>query len=277
MAISRKARIWSVVISVVVVTGILFFVFPRWLTWTASQPLADEFSSVVENREAWTDHRTVVNWIAQCVGVHAPENLPEAKRIAMETPYRTFFVGPEETPTGNFTTQHYAVHGLSSALFLERTNGAERANQAFKSLERIQVATILIGLITTVLISLSSTDLLWESLKSAVKILAIVFPAVGTALAALNAFYDPKNDLIRYGRNADAARQIHRQLALGVWELSCTSDPKSAEWQANKLQIDQWITTHKSLLTPSKSDTSGGQDGVATTDPKGVGGKKPAQ
>jgi hypothetical protein len=126
----------------------------------------------------------------------------------------------------------------------------------------------LIGLLTTALVTLSTTNLIsestpaWINFKTVIKLLAIVFPAIATAVAALNAFYDPKSEFVRQARNADSAGQLHRQLAVGVWVLSCTNDVASPDWKNNASQIDQWVNTHKTITAPpsAKPDTSGSSD-----------------
>ncbi len=159
---------------------------------------------------------------------------------------------------------------LSNALFLERTDSLEKLSSVSRSLEKFQVSAIIIGLLTTVLISLSSTDIIKDSTpalnftKVTVKIFAIILPAVGTAVAALNTFYDPKSDQIRYSRISEAASLLHRQIALGVGDLACAAPTDKDNWTKNAAQIDAWINAHKSLISPStqKTDTTATTDGA---------------
>jgi hypothetical protein len=241
---------------------------------TVASTSTDQFMSIVENRQAWFDHRTIASWVASCLSVHSPENLPETYRWTLEPPGRYFNVWKEEQPNGDITLQHRAVIGLSNALFVERTDSREQLAQAFTSLQKFQVTIIVIGLLTTVFISLSSTELIsestrfWQTTKMTVKVFAIVLPAIGTAIAALNTFYDPKSDLIRYGRTLDSAGLLHRQVALGITGLSCTAQKDSDDWKKNTAQIDTWINAHKTLMSPpsQKPDATSGGDGGGVQD-----------
>jgi hypothetical protein len=240
----------------------------------------DVFMAQVENREAWYDHRAIATWVAFCLGVHSPENLPESLRWSLEPPGRVFSRWTEEQPTAELTSQHRAVMNLSNALYMERIDSVERLGSVSQSLEKFQVSAIIIGLLTTVFISLSSTDIIKDTnttlstIKMTVKIFAIVLPAIGTAVAALNTFYDPKSDQIRYSRMSDSAGLLHRQIALGVANLFCVKADgnQSAEWGKNASQIDAWINAHKTLTAPStqKAETATSSDN--STAPGGSAG-----
>jgi hypothetical protein len=270
----KMARyVWGSVAAVAVIAAILFGgSYLRSHANRTTQPEAatsstDVFMSQVENREAWHDHRAVANWVAFCLNVHSPENLPEAIRWSLEPPGRVFANWTEEKPEGEITTQHRTVIGLSNALFMERIDSVERLGGVSQSLEKFQVSAIIIGLLTTVFISLSSTDIIKDTnatlktIKISVKIFAIVLPAIGTAVAALNTFYDPKSEQIRYGRISESAGLLHRAVALGVANLACvpTSAAKdNPDWARNAVQIEAWVNAHKTLIsgTTQKAETA---------------------
>ena len=293
---ARNIAIGVAAISVVAVLAVLginsnFFSF---LSNRAAAPAADSasanpdpFMAQVENREAWHDHRAVASWVASCLGVHSPENLPATFRWSLEPPGRIFGNWPEEKPTGDFTSQHRAVIGLSNALFMERVDSVERLGTVSQSLEKFQVSAIVIGLLTTVFISLSSTDIIKDTnaalttIKISVKVLAIVLPMVGTAVAALNTFYDPKSDQIRYGRMSEAAGQLHRQIALGIANLTCVpaSTKNNPAWDKNATQIDAWINAHKSLISPAtqKAEAATSSDSATNQGRAGGSPKQPTK
>jgi hypothetical protein len=236
----------------------------------------DVFMAQPENREAWHDHRTIATWIASCLGVHSPENLPESLRWSLEPPLRIFYLWKEEKPTSDLTSQHRAVIGISNGLFLQRVDAVERAGDAFKSSQTFVVSAIIIGLLTTVFISLSSTDIIKDTnpalrtIKISVKVLAIVLPAVGTAVAALSAFYDPGSDRVRYSSIVEAASNLHRQIAAGVGSLACVpasarNDKNNADWAKNEAQITEWIKAYKTL-TPSAKKADNTASGNSSSD-----------
>jgi hypothetical protein len=269
------------VTAIVIVAAIIVFGIKPGLLSFVSKPTAparadaappapptspDVFMTQIENREAWYDHRAIATWVTSCLGAHSPENLPEAVRWALEPPGRFFTIWTEEKPIGELTSQHRAVIGLSNALFMERIDSSEKLGTISPSLEKSQVLAIIIGLLTTVFISLSSTDIIKDTnvtlrtIKISVKIFAIVLPAVGTAVTALNAVNDSRAEQAKYSRIFDSAVLLHRQIALGIASLSCApasakNAKNSPEWDKNDIQIRDWINAHKALIASSTQKT----------------------
>jgi hypothetical protein len=286
--------VWGSIAAIVVVAAIAVLVIKPDLLFSPSKPAADAatvspdvFMAQPENREAWHDHRAIVTWVASCLGVHSPENLPESLRWSLEPPLRIFSVWKEEQPTGDLTSQHRAVIGLSNGLFLQRVDAVERGRDAFTLNQKFQMSAIIIGLLTTVFISLSSTDIIKDSnrflsvIKISVKIFAIVLPAVGTAVAASSAFYDPGSDRIKYNGIAESASNLHRQIASGVGGLSCVpaaakNDKNNADWANNDAQIAEWIKAYKTL-TPSAKKAENTATGDSSSDLGNTGGGPPAK
>src|SRR5690349_19431105 len=119
MFAALRSWLWAVVTLALIVaastTG--YFVWSMETGRAATAQADDQFNSVAENRETWTDHHIVTTWIAHCLGAAAPENLPEATRWALEPPYRSFNTGTEQSARSDITSQQYAVASLSNALF----------------------------------------------------------------------------------------------------------------------------------------------------------------
>ena len=85
---------------------------------------------------------------------------------------------------------------LSESIGRARIENAKNAADAYILLQISTWSAILLGLATTVLVSLSSTEFgRGDSTPSRViRVLAIVLPALGTAAAAITAFYAPRED-----------------------------------------------------------------------------------
>src|SRR5262249_10572995 len=112
---------------------------------------------------------------------------------------------------------------LSKLLGTQRIDLTTTAKSAYSFLQFTTIFTILVGLITTILVSLSSTDFGKGDSRAAktLRVLAIVFPAIGTASAAVIAFYGPQAEVSRATHVLASVRQLHDQMALGVWNLKC--------------------------------------------------------
>jgi hypothetical protein len=124
-----------------------------------------------------------------------------------------------------------------------------------------------------------------------IRILAIIFPALGTASAAVFAFYGPQAEWSQASRTLANVTQLHGQMALGVWKLKCIeaghedNDVKLViaaleEWSKRYLGIQTVsAATGTTNDTPAgttsgrgNATTSGTQDGATGGSGKGAGG-----
>ena len=117
--------------------------------------------------------------------------------------------------------------------------------------------TIFIGLCTTILVSLSSTDVLTAGSTAArnVKLLAIVFPAVGTAAAAVIAFYGPSDKYFSARQTLAALGQMHRQIANEVAKSDCVTDSNDAA-KLIKVKLNSWEDQYGNLLNALAKESS---------------------
>ena len=100
------------------------------------------------------------------------------------------------------------------------------------------------------------------------RILAIVFPAVGTAVAAAIAFYTPQTTWSQSSRKWADLSQLHSQISLGVWDVDCKApdydkqlDTKIERWARNFADIQ----TFSSVGSPTMVNP-GAQDQIKTQD-----------
>jgi hypothetical protein len=145
---------------------------------------------------------------------------------------------------------------LSNGLTAQRRDLAGTVDASYSSLQVIQLTIILIGLVTTILVSISSTEFGKGDTPTArtIRILAIVFPALGTAAAALNSFYSPRDEMTRASHTLASLSQLHGQIAVGIWSIPCaTSMADSTEF---KVVLTDWGKRYQDILTVGDATSS---------------------
>jgi hypothetical protein len=177
-----------------------------------------------------SDHLSVVSWVFKCTSTREPNNLPDYVKWMYPGWY---FYAPLADPK---TSQvHYGsarepenlereLVQLSFALWTQRYSLRLKAHDSFVLWQAFAITTIAIGMFTTILISLSATDVLNErsaGFRSTIRILAIVFPALGTACAAVTAFYGPQAEWTQASRELMGLTNLHEQMSVAVWDLDC--------------------------------------------------------
>ena len=141
---------------------------------------------------------------------------------------------------------------LSESLIQARITNAKKAADAYYLLQVSILITIALGLATTVLVSLSTTEFGQEksTLGRVIRVFAIILPAVGTAVAAISAFYAPREDLARSSQALASVRQIHDQIASEIGAIQC---PTPAEAGQNVGEIALKLYAWKKLVLDARS------------------------
>lgn len=117
------------------------------------------------------------------------------------------------------TNWHRAVLTISRSAIATRTELAASAAQSRSTMLLYQWLIVIVGALTTVLVSIKSMSNGEESNNRGyflVGILAVVFSAIGTALASINSFVGPNDAYVRSERALLQVRQLHLELALQV-------------------------------------------------------------
>src|SRR5204863_4856557 len=98
---------------------------------------------------------------------------------------------------------------LSKSLADLRFQSQERAGTAYSLWQYCTLLTIALGMVTTILVSLSSTEFgRGEApVARAIRTLALLFPILGTATAAVVAFYNPQTSWTQANRTLASATQ----------------------------------------------------------------------
>jgi len=131
---------------------------------------------------------------------------------------------------------------LSNSIADKRIAIDYRISKAYTLAQVRALTTILIGLVTTVLVALSSSEIGKRETRAALTIRtgALIFPVLGTAAAAIIAFYDPNGTLTRQSTVAGGLQQLHAQIANTVWRfkpITKQDDPIPDDMAA---RLDAW-------------------------------------
>jgi len=131
---------------------------------------------------------------------------------------------------------------LSTSIVRGRADNALTAAKAYTTLQVSTWAAILLGLATTVLVSLGATEFGKGESRTArtIRILAIIFPALGTAAAAVTAFYAPREDLARSSQALASFRQVHDQIASELGPLNCPAPRDAAANKEMAARVADW-------------------------------------
>jgi hypothetical protein len=126
---------------------------------------------------------------------------------------------------------------LGNALYWERFIAAARIEDNTARRSFFTWAGILIGLITTVLVGVRAATFasgtgFWPG---TITVLAIAFPAIGTAVAAIAAFYAPADEIARSTQHLAALRRVHVQIATEASTVPCDTRESVLTGVATKL------------------------------------------
>jgi hypothetical protein len=180
-------------------------------------------------------HAAIRSWVMGCIGFDDWEDMPlRIKRI---------FVLPVESWSGSDSSgpllegrmpnhRERALIQLSSILAFQGIALRSKVQSAYFFWQCTSLIAIVLGMITTILVSVSSTEFGRGDGRNQrlIRLLAIIFPALGTAVAAIIAFYSPQAEWSQASRTLASVNQLHGQVALGVWKLKCpTADDEDAK------------------------------------------------
>jgi hypothetical protein len=135
------------------------------------------------------------------------------------------------------------------------------------------IAGILIGLGTTICAGLRSDEQALGGWTRAVRILAVVFPAVGTAVAAITAVYATRDELLRGSQSLAALQQINTEFQLWLSRESCPKDAEGIKRIVTKLEgwedkLSQQLPATTAIQKAALVRDVGGAFGGASTPPQ---------
>jgi hypothetical protein len=159
--------------------------------------------------------------------------------------------------------QELALAQLSYAIAKHRVEARTKTQAAYALWQFSTLTTIVIGLVTTIVVSLSATEFVKNGrIALAVKVLAIVFPVIGTAFAAIIAFYGPQAEWSQSSRTFAALSQLHGQIALDIFKIEDCPPVPLKESELAK-QLETWGKNYKDIETLANAAATGSAGGQA--------------
>jgi hypothetical protein len=225
-------------------------------------------SAYAEFLAAQADHAAILATSAQCADQVANFKHPlklDARFLAIAPDGRALpDVVALTQPVVETPSYLLAAIHLSYNIGRARVDLAGRQIEDYVWLQVFQWAIVVIGAITTILISVKSMATERTRFYQLIGTVAIVFSSVGTAVAGLNSFYSPKTTYEQTTRSLATLRQLHIQLASGIARENqiCTTWSSTAGWQSDwrfkriKSLSDQYIAVI-SATAPGTSQFEG--------------------
>lgn len=171
------------------------------------------------------------------------------------------------------------IRFLSTSVTRGRAENAVSAADAYVALQTATLLAIALGLATTVLVSLSSTEFGKGDGRKArtIRILAIVFPALGTATAAVAAFYAPSQTYARASQALAGFRQVHDQIASDLGALACPASPDPAAGGELSTKLAGWKKSLRDAQSVAQAATLAAADAARGQVQPGGGVANPAE
>ena len=266
---------WSLLIAIAVIVAlrILLWVILVILPAETSEDLQEnlglrrkEKSESQEAHAAYRDHDAILAWIEQSVGSPEKGQMPRsvvsllypeparlmtsAHEVATESLSLISRSQAPVKPTVSVHPAYIRVGQLSSSICDRRIAIDDRLSKAYMLDEVGALTMILLGLATTVLVALSSTELGKQENRTGLTIRtgALVCPAIGTAAAAMIAFYDPSGTFARQNQVAAGLQQLHAQMSNVVWSFKPIANPGESIPNDMAARLDGWAQRYQELI-----------------------------
>jgi hypothetical protein len=235
-------------------------------------PKRDNLS--VQERDLYSvlpDHASISDWVEYCIGVGPGDSAFQATQRIFLTPSQKLLTHPFAVelkwPDGvhQLNRSEHNLIQLSKELSENRFGLIPKVRSAYFFWQLATLISIAIGMITTILVSVSSTEFGRGDgpRQRLIRVLAIIFPALGTAAAAVISFYSPQAEWGQASRTLASETQLHDEIALTVWKLTCpTADTDDSSAKALTDNLDIWSKRYIELQTiPNASGAPGGNQG----------------
>lgn len=235
-------------------------------------------ASANESEEAIGHHYAVVRWIAECHKYTGLSQYPTALRDHL-----VLYPGQDlsllektrekeaaaTTNTDSLFARENQLAALSASTTRQRRYLAIRTTEVYSTLENFAILTIIIGLLTTVVVSVSTANIFSNtSVSTTFRVLAIIFPALGTAFGAVQAFYNPATELGQLSASAQGLKQLQAEIASTIWAVDCSKGEKEDDL-SKKLEF--WLDRVQKIQSGAPAATGGaaskGQEGGTSAPP----------
>jgi hypothetical protein len=232
-------------------------------------PKRDNLS--IEERDLYSvlpDHAAVSEWVEYCIGVRPGDRAFQATQHAFLTPSQKLLTHPfaaePKWPDGVhlINRSEHTLIQLSEQLSEQRAGLIPKVRSAYFVWQLATLISIAIGMVTTILVSVSSTEFGRGdgTYQRLIRVLAIIFPALGTATAAAISFYSPQSEWGQASRTLASETQLHDEIALTVWKLTCpTTDTDDSTAKPLTDNLENWSRRYIQIQTiPNASGNQGG-------------------
>jgi hypothetical protein len=213
---------------------------------------------------AKTDHDVVVSVAEQCrlesakltpkLTVPAPLLTIIPTELRGTAPVNDRTSGAERKVEVETPSYMLAAIILSNEIGRSRVDVAGNKTRDNAWMQIIEWALVLIGAITTVLISIKSLTAERSSVFTAIGIAGIIFSTLGTSLAAINSFYSPRSIYERDERTLSNLRSLHLQLVNGLTrepDLCQSWDNRGQDWRFVRIKslADRYVVIASAVET----------------------------
>jgi hypothetical protein len=203
--------------------------------------------------EAEIDFESVAGWAMECMGIESYENLPDQYQMLLsyyQPDINNVRMFPKDVK--RLSPDQRAILALNRSISFEREKYRLRADGAESQLRWLTFIGIGMGMITTIVVSMSSTEFGRGAgrVQTLLRLLAISFPIIGTAVSGVIAFYSPQEKWNQARRTLASLTQLHAQMAVGVWNLKCDLDDGARK------TVDGWSARYVDVQTAAAAGTS---------------------
>jgi hypothetical protein len=216
------------------------------------------FNNTSEDAAASAEHWNIIRSIINCLNIpQFPDydSLPTTIKKQFVLPQRiSTFQSWQDSGKRNSTSgfdDTYKVPGylrsiteLSSLISDRRGQLATSMEYSRRLMQQFQVTAILVGIVTTILVVIKTG----AAHPRLLDVLAIISAAVGTEIASLIAFYNPREEYIRTALAISQLSQLQTEISFALGnEKSCTISPD------NSKTLSDWYTRLSSISTTSEN------------------------
>jgi hypothetical protein len=222
-----------------------------------------------EDTAASAEHFNIISSIINCLKLKDYtdyDSLPNSLQRQFVLPQRfKRYVSSTQTTTGAERTvtiipgYFRSITELSSLISDRRGQLAASMQGSRLLMQQFQIAAILVGIITTILVGVKSG----AKHPRVLDILAIISAAIGTGIASLIAFYNPREEYIRTARAISQLSQLQAEISflLGSEKACDAAEPNNAK------QVSDWFGRFSNITTASENFGSTEAKEEPTTNP----------
>jgi hypothetical protein len=213
---------------------------------------------------ASAEHTNIIVSIMTCMKMPTFQHLSKTVKAQFVFPRR--FLPPDwlmddaeddsaKTPAQAVDGYYRSITELSSLISDLRGELAANLRSSSLMLQWLQIASIITGMITTILVGVKSG----ASNARRLDVLAIIFAAIGTGVSSITAFYNPKDEYLRNGRAIAQLSQLHTEVSFRLGSGDACLAPSDNQ---SKQTLSNWYgklatisSTLESAWTPNQSQS----------------------